>query len=328
MKIFLTGGDGLLGSNLVRELLKRGHAVTVLKQPGRSTQTLDQLELDIKEGDLLDADLIRQLMKGCDAVIHTAASTRIWPLRDEMIKRVNVEGTKNMLKAACANNIKKFIHVGTANTFSFGTKVAPGREGTPYKGLKYKMDYMDSKYQAHQLVLSYKDRLDVSIVNPTFMIGPYDSAPSSGAMVIAIYQRKLPVCAPGGRNYICVKDAAIGITNALTLSKRGESYILGHQNLSYKEMFSIIGRVVGKKPPSLVLPKWMVLLYGGWGSFMARLTGKIPTVSLAVAQISCDEHYFTAEKAVQQLKLPQTPIEEGVKECLDWLLENQYIPPT
>jgi len=242
-----------------------------------------------------------------------------------MVRQVNIEGTKNMLEAAVQANVRKFIHVGTANSFSFGSRKAPGREDTPYKGSKYKIDYMDSKYVAHQLALSYTDRLDVSIVNPTFMIGPYDSAPSSGAMVVAIYEGKLPVCAPGGRNYICVKDAAVGIANALKLSKRGESYILGHQNLSYKEAFSKIGNITGKKPPSLVLPKWMVLLYGRLSDVVARLTGRVPTVSYPMAQISCDEHYFTTEKAVQELQLPQTPIEEGIRDCFDWLLEHQYI---
>lgn len=325
MKVFVTGGDGMLGSNLVRELLSIDYKVTVMTQPGRETGTLDGLNISKVDGDLLNPESLADITKNHDTVIHVAASTSIWPLRNEIVNKVNIDGTKYLLDAAVQNGVKKFIHVGTANTFGFGTKENPGREGNPYKADKYGMDYMDSKYKAHQLVLSYCDKIDATIVNPTFMMGAYDSAPSSGAMIVAIHDGKVPVCSPGGRNYICVKDVAVAIANAITMGRKGESYVLGNENLSYKEAFGKMGKVTGKKAPSKVLPKWMILLYGRLGSFGARITGKAPTVSYPMAQISCDEHYFTAQKAIDELKLPQTPIEEGMTECFEWLKEHNYI---
>ena len=108
------------------------------------------------------------------------------------------------------------VHVRTAKTFSFGTLKYPSVEDTPYLGRQYGLDYMDSKGEAHQWVMkAVSDGIQAVVVNPTFMLGAYDSAPSSGAMILAVNSQKLLGYAPGGRNYICVKDAAVGIANAL-----------------------------------------------------------------------------------------------------------------
>ncbi len=326
MKIFITGGDGLLGSNLVRELLGKGHNLRVLVQPGRDVNTLDGLNLEKAEGNLLNYESLKATAKNVEAIFHVAANTSIWPSRSEMVNKVNIEGTRNILRLAKELDIKKLVYVGTANTFSFGIIKAPGHEDTKYLGQQYGLDYMDSKWKAHQLVMeAVKEGLPAVVVNPTFMLGAYDSAPSSGAMILAIYAKKLPGYAPGGRNYICVKDAAKGIANALDKGKIGESYIIGNENLSYKEAFGKMAAELEVAPPGLGIPKWGLLAYGRLGSLIAGITGRKPTVSYPMAKIACDAHYFTAEKAVRELDLPQTPIEEGIRESFNWLKANGYL---
>ncbi len=326
MKIFVTGGDGFLGSNLVRVLLEKGHDLRLLLQTGRETKTLDGLKLEIVEGDLLNFESLKAAAKDAEAIFHIAASTSIWPSRNEIVNKVNIEGTRNILRLAKDMDVKKLVYVGTANTFSFGTLENPGREDTAYLGRKYGLDYMDSKWKAHQLVMNaVEEGVPAVVVNPTFMLGAYDSAPSSGAMILAINSQKLPGYAPGGRNYICVKDAAVGIANALEKGKIGESYIIGNENLSYKEAFGKMAGVLGVEPPKLGIPWWGLLAYGRIGCFIAGLTGSKPTVSYPMAKIACDSHYFTAEKAVRELDLPQTPIEEGITESFNWLKSNGYI---
>lgn len=326
MKIFVTGGDGFLGSNLVRVLLNRGHKLRLLLQAGRKTKTLDGLELEIVEGDLLNFDSIKAAAKDAEAIFHIAASTSIWPSRNEIVNKVNIEGTQNVIRLAKELKVKKLVHVGTANTFSFGCLEKPGIEDTEYISSQYGLDYMDSKWKAHQLVMNaVKEGVPAVVVNPTFMLGAYDSVPSSGAMILAVNSQKLPGFAPGGRNYICVKDAATGIANALEKGKVGESYIIGNENLSYKEAFGKMATVLGVNPPKRSIPCWGLLAYGRIGSIIAAITGVKPTVSYAMAKISCDAHYFTAEKAVRELDLPQTPIEEGISESFIWLKSNGYI---
>ena len=326
MKIFITGGDGLLGSNLVRELLGKGHILRVLVQPGRETNTLNGLDLEKVGGDLLKYESLKAAAKNVEAIFHVAANTSIWPSRSVMVNKVNIEGTRNILRLAKELGIKKLVYVGTANTFSFGTIEDPGREDTKYLGQQYGLDYMDSKWKAHQLVMeAVKDGVPAVVANPTFMLGAYDSAPSSGAMILAVYSQKLPGYAPGGRNYICVKDAAKGIANALEKGKIGESYIIGNKNLSYKEAFGKMAAELGVSPPKLGIPKLALLAYGRIGSLIASITGRKPTVSYPMAKIACDAHYFTAEKAIRELDLPQTPIEEGIRESFNWLKANGYI---
>lgn len=327
MKILVTGADGLLGSNLVRELLQRGYSIQAFLQPGRQQETLKDLNIEKFIGDLLNSDDVLNSSKRCDVIIHCAANTSVWPARSEKIIKVNVEGTQNIIKACYQNKIKRLIYVGTANSFGFGTKEKPGIEGNPYKSGMYGLDYMDSKYRAQQLILKeVKEKgLPALIVNPTFMFGPYDSTPSSGAMILAIHKGKVPGYTKGGRNYICVKDAAIGIANALTKGRVGECYILSGQNYSYKEIFSKIAKTIGAPAPRFYIPPVIAKIFGRAGSLMGLLIDKPPAISYAMARISCDEHYYSAEKSIRELELPQTPIESGIDECYRWLKSNGYM---
>ncbi len=324
MKILVTGADGLLGSNLVRELLNRDHQVRAFVQSGRSTGTLHSLKLEQFEGDLLNKESLDKAFEGVDAVIHTAASVKIWPVNSKTNVEINVTGTSNVIQMALKHKVVRMIHVGTATSFGYGTKQNPGTEENPYRGSRYQLGYLDSKFNAHQLVLdSVKQGLQAVIVNPTFLIGPFDSAPSSGAMIMAIYKNSIPGYAPGGKNYISVKDASIAIANAITMGRIGEGYILGNKNMNYHEAFSMIARIVGTKAPTLKLPRLAVLSYGWLGSFIGSITGRAPAVSYPVARISCDGHYYSARKAVNELLLPQTPIEIAMQDAFDWLLKNK-----
>jgi len=327
MKILVTGADGLLGSNLVRELLNRGHNIRAFVQPGRQQKTLEGLSLEKFPGNLLNTYEVIKSAEGCDAVIHCAASTSVWPTRSEIVNKVNIEGTKNIISAVHQNKIQRMIYVGTANSFGFGSKENPGVEGNSYKSAMYGLDYMDSKYKAQQVILNEvkENSLPAIIVNPTFMFGPYDSNPSSGAMIVALYKGKVPGYTSGGRNYICAKDTAVAIANALTKGRVGECYILGNQNLSYKEAFGKIAATIGVKPPSISIPSVFAKLYGRVGSLIGTVTGKTPAISYPLSRIACDEHYFSPAKAVRELELPQTPIETGIKECFEWLKENDYL---
>ena len=326
MKIFVTGGNGFLGSNLIRELINRGHELCVLVQPGSKVDTLKGLRLGIAVIDILDFNSLKAAAKDSEAIFHLAACTSLWPARNEIATKVNIEGTQNIIHLAKELDVKRLVHVGTANTFGFGTKENPGREDSEYMGSQYGLDYLDSKWKAHQLVMeAVREGVPALIVNPTSLLGEYDSKPNFGAMIMAIYAQKLPGSGPGGRNYINVKDAVKGIANALDKGNIGESYIIGNENLSYREVFVKIASVLKLKSPIRRVPKWGMLAYGRIGSSIAFITGRRPTVSFPMAKIACDAHYFSSEKAVRDLDLPQTPIEDGILESFEWLKSNGYI---
>jgi dihydroflavonol-4-reductase len=328
MKILVTGPDGVLGSNLVRELLKRNYEVCVLLLEGTKSPTLEGLPIISFYGNILTPESLDEAFQNQDVVIHCAAATNVYPARNEFVNKVNIEGSKNIAEACLKYNIKRLIYVGTANSFSFGTtKEKPGVEDTPYASIKYGLDYMDSKRYAQEVILEAVEKrgLPAVIVNPTFMIGPYDSKPSSGQMILALHQGKVPGYTSGGKNYVAVKDVAVAISNAIEKGRIGECYILGNENLTYKEAFDKLANAIGAKPPKRKLGDAIVKSYGAINSILAKIFKFNPAVTKELAIISCDHHYYSVEKARKELDLPQTPVETAVKECFEWFKENGYL---
>ena len=327
MKVLVTGPDGVLGSNLLRELLSKGYEVTALVEDGKKSPTIDDLPITRIGGNLLNEDEIITATKGMDVVLHCAASTSMFPGRSEIVNKVNIGGTENIIKGCQINGVKRLIYCGTANSFKSGSIDNLGTEKNEYDAWHYELDYMDSKYKAQELVLDKvkNEGLDAVVVNPTFMIGPYDSRPSSGAMILGLYNNKVPGYTLGGKNFVAVKDVAVAITNAITKGKKGECYILGNENLTYKAAFDKMSAVIGTKPIKRKLSTRMVITFGWFSSFFAKLFKYQPALTHELAILSSEEHYYSPQKAREELGLPSTPLEVAVKECFDWFKENGYL---
>jgi dihydroflavonol-4-reductase len=326
--VLVTGADGLLGNNLVRLLLKKKYQVKVFLQSGKPLGFLSDLPIEVSHGDILNENEVLAAVKGCDVVIHAAALTNTWPTKGDIYYKVNVDGTRNIINAVKEFGVSRLLHIGTSNSFGAGTTEKLGTEKNPFIADKYKLDYITSKYKAHELVLDEVKNHDLPalILNPTFMIGPYDVKPSSGKMIISVAQGKVPGYSQGGRNFVYVNDVTTAIVNAIDQGRIGEGYVLGNANLSYKDMFGKIAGIVGVKTPSLSMPKGVVKTYGWMSEAMAKITGSEPTISYPLAVISNEEHYYDCSKAVNELDMPQTSIESAIKEAVDWFNKEGYLP--
>ena len=327
MKVLLTGADGVLGNNLVRELLSRNYKVSVmLLNEQLPTLGLNGLPVQRYFGNILDRSVVANAISGHDMVIHAAASTQVYPARDSIIHEVNVTGTSHVIEACLKHKVKRLIHIGTANSFAPGCKQKPGNENGRYNGFKYGLDYIDSKHEAQNLVLNAitTKGLNAVIVNPTFIIGPYDTKPSSGALILALFHKKIPVYTHGSKTYVAVKDAAVAIVNSITLGQVGECYILGNHNLSYKEAFELMAETIGVSAPKFSLPSQIIKLYGIYNSWYAKISGRVPSVTKELAVLSCEHHCYSGEKARQQLHMPSTDMSIAVKECFEWFKQNGY----
>ena len=328
MEILVTGPDGVLGSNLVRELLNRNYNISVLLEPGKEPITLKGLPIKLYYGNILDPEALNDAFVNKDVVFHCAASTSMFPARNEMVNKVNIDGVQNVINATLKHAIKRLIYVGTANSFGPGSTASnPGNEQSKYNSFKYGIDYLDSKYKAQQLVLRAvkEDGLPAIIVNPTFMIGPYDSRPSSGAMILALYKNKVPGYSLGGKNFTAVKDVATAMANAITMGEIGQCYILGNFNLTYKESFEKMAAAIGAKAPTRKFSSKVVIAYGTLSSFLASVFKYYPSITKELAVLSSEHHYYSAEKAHKELLKPQTPIETAALECFEWFKENGYL---
>ena len=219
------------------------------------------------------------------------------------------------------------VYVGSANSFGFGPITQPGDESKPYQSAQYGLGYMDTKYAAHCLVLDSvrKERLPAAIIAPTFMFGPFDSKPGSVRVILAVAKGQVPGFSAGGRCYIHVKDVACGASNALIDGAVGESYILGNENLTYKEIFEKIAAVAGVRAPRISFPSSISKTVGFFGSVYGNLLKAEPKISLQMAKIASHEHYYSSAKAVRELSLPQTPIKTAIEDALRWFCDNGYM---
>jgi dihydroflavonol-4-reductase len=295
--------------------------------PGRNTLTLNGLQIEIVFGDVLNKDFMRQEIKGCTYIIHVAALTNVWPNRSQKVRNVNIQGTKNVMEIAEELEISRMVHIGTASSFGHGTKENPGDETTPFVGWKYGMDYIDSKYLAQQMLLDNyaKTGLPVVIINPTYMIGPYDSAPSSGQMLIELYKGNIPGYSRGGKNFVCSVDVAQAAVNALTKGVPGQCYIAGNENLEYREFFMKACKILNMRFKMKAAPPVLILVIVAISSLIARISGNPPKLSYNMAVVGNMKHFFSSSKARQELSMPQTPIEVGIQQCLEWFDTNGYL---
>ena len=327
-RVLVTGANGFLGRHLVAELVRRGQPVRALLRPGTPAPVgVPAADNSYHWADLTDRALMVGAAQGCAAIIHAAALASVNPARNPAVWAANVVGTEAVLREARRAGVGRLVYVGTANVFGFGTKRKPGDETCPYTGHQYGLDYMDSKHAATKLVLraARHQNMPAVLVHPTFMLGPHDAKPTSNALLLELYHGRLPGYPPGGKNYVHVRDVATATVNALTMGRVGESYILGNENLNYRDAFRQIADVMGVQPPRWPIPPGLATLYGQLCDVKAHLTGRPAQLNAAMAAVANDGHYFSAQKARSELGLPATPIAQAVAESLAWFKAHHYV---
>lgn len=316
----------MLGAHICRELLSQGYAVKAMVLPNRPVNVLHGLDLELVYGDVLQPDGLERYMADCNQLIHIAALTTVWPRRSSIVRAVNFEGTKNVMQLASKYAYQRMVHIGSASSFAFGSRLSPGNENNGWQG-QSNMDYLVSKHAAQELLLRTHQEtgFPVIIVNPTFMVGAYDSGPSSGKVLLELLKNRLPAYAPGGRNFVCAKDVAIAAVNALKMGETGQCYIAGGENLSYAEFLQKSCQVIDKPFKLLAAPAPLLKFIGLASSAVARLNGSPPKLSYSMAQIACKEQYYEAKKAQKSLNMPQTDLKIGIAACVDWFKANGYV---
>ncbi len=314
--VFVTGANGLLGTNLVLELLRRNYAVKALVRDKKRFIDYTHPNLRLVTGDIRDRDSLEKGIQGCTLAVHTAADTSQKHLKLQDYDPINLQGTKNILEICRAMNIQKLVYIGTANTFGYGTAREPGNEERPPAAPFTRCLYAQSKIRVQEMVdAAARHGINVVTVSPSFMIGPYDYKPSSGRILQMALNRRIVFYPPGGKNFIHAADVARGVVNALEEGRPGEKYLMVNENLTYREFFRIITRLTGKKPLMIPLVRPALIVAGCAGSILRSLG--IPTsLSVNNMKILCINNYYTNRKVLSRFNMTFLTTEEAVRDAL------------
>jgi dihydroflavonol-4-reductase len=329
VRALVTGGTGFVGANLVRELLADGDHVRVLARPGGDRRALEGCDVEIAEGDLLDSASVRRAVAGVERVFHVAADYRLWAPDPAALFRANVDGTRHVLEAAVAAGVERIVYTSTVGALGIPKDGTPGDERTPVSLADMVGPYKASKFVAEEVAREFAARgAPVIIVNPSAPVGPWDVKPTpTGQMIVDFLRGKMLGSLDTGLNVVHVRDVARGHILAAQRGRPGERYVLGHVNLTLLEIFQTLARLTGLAAPRFRVPYAVAWLAAAGMEGVARLTGGTPAVPLTAVRMARKRMFFSADKAVRELGLPQTPVERALSDAVEWFVARGYAPP-
>jgi len=326
MKAFLTGATGFIGGHLLDALLAAGAEVRCLVRSSSPRRNLEGRQVEVVEGDLRRPESLAEALVGCDALFHCAADYRLYSPRPRELYESNVEGTRNILRAAVAAGVERVVYTSSVGALGLRGDGSPADEKTPAALADMVGHYKRSKYLAERVAERFAENgLPVVIVNPSTPVGEGDLKPTAtGRMVLDFLNRRTPAYVDTGLNLVDVRDVAVGHLLAAERGLVGRKYILGNRNLSLREIFSMLSAISGLPAPRVKLPHWLPLSVAAIDTAWARLVGGEPRVALEAVRLSRYEMYFDSGRAVRELGLPQTPVEQALERAVHWFREHGY----
>jgi len=279
-------------------------------------------------GDLTDRESIRQAIEGCRWVYHVAADYRLWAPDPSVLYQANVEGTRNVLEAARAARVERIVYTSTVGAVGIPHNGAgPGNEATPVALQDMIGHYKRSKFLAEQeAAAAAKGGVPVVIVNPSTPVGSMDVKPTpTGQMIVDFLNGRMPAYVETGLNLIDVEDVAEGHLLAMEKGQVGQRYILGHQNLTLKEILEMLSSVSGLPAPTVRLPRAAALGLAAVSTGLSYLTKRPPRIPLEGVRMAGKKMFFDSSKAVRELGLPQNPVEEALTKAVAWFRQNGYV---
>ena len=325
MKILVTGATGFIGANVVRALQAKGYHVRALVRDTNSLNLMDT-GIEVVAGDIRDKSSVVDAITGCQGVIHCAARYKFWSQDPGLMYQTNVEGTENVLECALETRVERCVYTSTVSTVGV-PRDGVGDELTKTSDHDMVGHYKRSKFQTEEKALEMVGRgLLVVVVNPTAPVGPWDVKPTpTGSMVLDFIRGRIPAYIDTGMNVVDVEDVAVGHVQALEKGRPGERYILGNKNMTLHEIFRVLERVSDVRAPRLRLPTWMVIGAGYIDGFVeGKLLRREPTIPVEGLKVSRKPMYVKCDKAVNELGMPQSPIQEAFEKAVGWFRQYGY----
>jgi dihydroflavonol-4-reductase len=312
-----------VGNNVVRLLLERGEDVRVFIRERSDHTPLQGLPVQWSHGDIRDPIAVNTAVGKTDRVVHCAAQVQIGWQGLALQRAINVEGTRNVADAALKNRVR-MVHVSSIDTFGAAAPDRPIDEHSAPAG-EVPCPYVVTKREAEQIVLDrVAHGLNGVIVNPGFMLGPWDWKPSSGRLLLKVAQGWALVAPPGSNSYCDVRDVAAGIIAALEKAPRGDRYILAGKTLSYMDAIRIFARVTGQRPPFRIARNVTVKVVGYVGDLFGWIVGHELDVNSAASAMSLLPKYFSSAKAQAELGYRTRDVEQSAADAWAWFRQHGY----
>ena len=326
MRVLVTGATGFVGGNLARRLWRCGYEVRALVRTGSDTLTIDDTGITAIAGDILDRESVDRAVRGCGAVFHCAAAYTFWARDSRLVHRTNVDGTANVLEAARRAGVSRMVYTSTVSTIGLPSG-GLGTEDTAVDPRHLVGHYKRSKYQAECLALAMaSDGLPLVVVNPTTPVGPWDVKPTpTGRMVLDFMRGRIPAYLDTGMNLVDVEDVAAGHILALEQGRPGQRYLLGNRNVSLKGVFSMLQEATGRPVPRWRVPYWLAIGAGYLDQWVeGGLLRREPRIPLEGLRVSRTPMYVSCQKAVDEMGLPQGPVEAALEKAVRWFTDHGY----
>jgi dihydroflavonol-4-reductase len=320
--VLVTGATGFLGWHIARALLGRGHQVRALCRPGSQ---LRELAVEPVTGDLRDPASLARAVAGCQLVFHVAADYRLWSKNPQDLYESNVEGTRNLLTAACQAAVERTIYTSTVGCIG----MPPGENGdeqTPVSVREMAGHYKRSKWLAEQVALeAARAGQQVIIVNPTAPIADHDWKPTpTGKIIVDFLSGKLPAFVDTGLNLVDAHDVAEGHLLAAEHGKSGERYILGCENLTLQNILARLAAISGKPAPRTKVPYALAYATGVISTAWANVSGQQPLAPLEGVKMAGKKMFVTHAKAARELGFSPGSVDAALVRAVNWFRSNGY----
>ena len=324
--VLVTGASGFLGSAIAVALRARGHDVRALVRPSSPRTNLNRGDT-LCEGDLRDRASLAAALKGARYLFHAAADYRLWARNPEEILRNNLEGTRLIMEEALSAGVERIVYTSSVATLKITDGAASTEDNRLADGEGIGA-YKRSKVAAERLVeaMIQRDGLPAVIVNPSTPIGPRDVRPTpTGRIIVEAASGRMPTFVDTGLNLAHVDDVAAGHIAALERGRIGERYILGGDNVLLGDMLADIARLVGRRAPTLKLPRKMLypLAYGA--ELVARLRGVEPFITSDGLRMARHHMFFDDSKARRELGYVSRPYVEGLADAIAWFRAHGHL---